>query len=82
MIYNVRLREILVHEFQVESADLKSAFLTAMKKAHGKGFKSAPIGRFFELETINTGTRNEFPNGRQRTCRKPREAKARKNRST
>lgn len=65
MIYDMRIREILIHEFQVESEDLKSAFLTGMKKAHSKKFNSAPIGRYFELESLNQGKRNEFTNDRK-----------------
>jgi hypothetical protein len=60
MIYDVRLREILIHEFQVENEDLKGAFLTAMKKAHSKKFKSTPIRRYFELESLNQGKTDEF----------------------
>lgn len=58
MIYDVRLREILVHEFQVESEDLRSAFLIALKKAHNKKLKDQPVGRFFEIETLYKGIRN------------------------
>jgi hypothetical protein len=60
MIYDVRLREILILEFQVESEDLKGAFLTAIKKAHSKGFKAPIVGRYFELEHLNIGKQNEF----------------------
>lgn len=59
MIYDVRVREILIHEYQVEGEDLKGAFLTAMKKAHGKNFKSTPIRRYFELESLTKGKPNE-----------------------
>lgn len=45
----------------VESEDLKSAFYTAMQKAHGKKFSSEPVGRFFELESLTTGKQNELP---------------------
>lgn len=60
MIYDVRIREILIHEFQVENVSLKGAFLTSMKKAHSKKFKSTPIRRYFELESLNQGKQNEF----------------------
>lgn len=59
MIYNVRLREVLVHEFQVDCEDLKGAFLVALKKAHNKKLKDQPVGRFFEIETINKGMKND-----------------------
>jgi hypothetical protein len=62
MIYDVRLREILIFEFQVESEDLKSAFLTAIKKAHSKNFNAPIVGRYFELEHLNIGKQNEFTN--------------------
>jgi len=56
MEYIVRLREIIVHEFCVESVNAKGAFLTAIKKAHRKGLnKSTAIGRFIELEHIQQG---------------------------
>jgi len=60
MIYDVRLREILTHEFQVEGDDLKGAFLIAVRKAHSKKFKSTPIRRYFELESLNKGKHDEF----------------------
>lgn len=60
MIYNVRLREILVHEFQVEAENLKCAFMTAIKKAHSKKLHSVPIGKFFEIESITQGKQNEL----------------------
>lgn len=62
MIYDVRLREIIIHEFQVDSEDLRSAFLVALRKAHSKKLKNQPVGRFFEIETLNKGMKNESIN--------------------
>lgn len=75
MIYNVRIREIRIYDFDVESDDLKSAFLTAMKKAHSKKFKVPPLGRFFELEHISVGGKNERVNTDPGTKRKPKNKK-------
>ena len=68
MIYDVRLREIIIHEFQVDSEDLRSAFLVALRKAHGKKLKNQPVGKFFEIETLNKGMKNE---SNPKTCNKP-----------
>lgn len=70
MIYDVRLREILIHEIQVEDEDLKSAFLTAIKKAHSKKFKSRPIARYFELEQIYKGKSNELTSNQSSVVKK------------
>lgn len=80
MIYDVRVREILIHEFQVEDESLKCAFLTAMKKAHGKNFKSTPIRRYFELESLTQGKPNEFTADTKPRKNRPRFYKTRKDR--
>lgn len=59
MIYDVRLREVLIREFQVESDSLKGAFLTAIRKAHGKKFNAPTVGHYFELESLNVGKQND-----------------------
>lgn len=77
MIYDVRLREILIHEFQVEGETLKGAFLTAIKKAHSKKFKSRPIARYFELEHINKGKSNESTSSKSPFAKKSNQRRTR-----
>lgn len=60
MIYNVTIKEIIVHEFIVESTDLKHAYILAVKKINGKRLKTKVIRKFLELDTIKQGKQNEL----------------------
>lgn len=61
MEYIVRLREVIIHEFCVESETARGAFLTAIKKAHKRKLsKTTIVGRFLDLENIKTGSKNDI----------------------
>ena len=82
MIYDVRLREVLIHEFQVEEESLKRAFYTAMQKAHSKKFKNCPIAKYFEIESLNQGKQNELSKPKHSNKRRTRLPKKGKNSKT
>lgn len=78
MIYTVRLREILIREFEVESESLKGAFLTAIRKAHRKKFNASIVGRYFELEHLSIGKTHEstnYTNPKPKFIRRPKKGK-------